>query len=142
MTRYLSCCGLFCGACSSMLLKEKQDKVEDASHFVCDFDESPCEGCGEGNLSTCEFIMCCKDNGIENCAFCSKFPCEMLIHFSKDEWPHHIEVIENLKFIKKHGIEAWINQQREIWSCSSCQARTHWYQKSCTKCGEAVKHHY
>jgi hypothetical protein len=32
--------------------------------------------------------------------------------FSRDEWPHHKEVLENLQRIKEVGIDQWLSEQK------------------------------
>lgn len=135
MGQYVTACGLYCGACSSMLMYEKQNGVSDAAHFICEFNEEPCSGCGRDERTDCEFIRCCREHGVELCAFCAEFPCEMITNFSRDEWPHHIDAVNNLSRIREAGIEAWLAEQHRLWSCPGCGGRTHWYQKKCHTCG-------
>jgi len=118
-----------------MLLHEMQQGVESASHFVCEYDESACSGCGSDCVADCEFIRCCQDHGVQSCGLCPEFPCPQIVKFSGDEWPHHIDVLDNLHRIKEIGIAAWLLEQKAQWSCPSCGKRTHWYQKSCRVCG-------
>lgn len=135
MKRYFTYCGLYCGACSSMLLYDKAMGNIELKDFEVDYEETPCAGCMSGVNSDCEFVICNQQHGTESCAFCPEFPCEMIVKFSKDEWPHHIDVIDNLKRIKEIGIEAWLNEQQGEWSCPDCGKRTHWYQDKCLHCG-------
>ncbi len=142
MKKYITRCGLYCGACSSMLLYELQQGEPDAGHFVREYEESPCAGCGAGSVPDCEFIRCCDQHEIECCAFCPEFPCEMIKKFSRDEWAHHIDVVDNLARIKEIGAEAWWEEQRRQWSCPGCGKRTHWYQSKCPVCGAEWEAHY
>jgi len=134
MHQYFTCCGLYCGACSSMLTLERNQGAPDAAHFVCDYEESPCPGCKGGETQDCEFIRCCQEHDVSCCAYCNDFPCEMLKRFSVDEWVHHRDVIANHTRIKEIGIEAWLLEQSKQWTCPSCGARTHWYKTSCPLC--------
>lgn len=142
MHRYLTCCGLFCGACSSMLLHEKNEGDAGLADFNCEYEEEPCAGCASGCNQDCEYILCCKAHEADTCAFCSEFPCKLIQNFSKDEWPHHIEVLDNLSRMKDIGVEAWIEEQKQRWSCPNCGARTHWYQSTCRNCKTSWKPRY
>jgi hypothetical protein len=104
----IGCCGLDCGLCP---------RFYTVGH-------SRCPGCAGPNFfnkhPSCSFITCCvKKKNLEVCAECSEFPCSK---FKSDEeyqqlqesssYPSCKKVISNLNFIKKHGIEKFIKQQR------------------------------
>ena len=86
---------------------------------------SRCPGCcGPEFFSkhpSCSFITCCvKKKNLEVCAECSDFPCSK---FKSDEeyqqlkesssYPSYKKVMPNLNFIKEHGIERFVGQQRK-----------------------------
>jgi hypothetical protein len=104
----IGCCGLDCGLCP---------RFYTVGH-------SRCPGCVGPNFfnkrPSCSFITCCvKKKNLEVCAECSEFPCSK---FKSDEeyqqlqesssYPSSKKVVPNLNFIKKHGIEKFIKQQR------------------------------
>lgn len=128
-------CGLYCGACSSKLLHDKAMGDNELKDFQVEYQDSPCAGCASGVNPDCEFVICNQTHGTQCCAFCAEFPCPMIIKFSQDEWAHHIDVIDNLKRIKEIGIDAWLAEQKQQWSCPQCGSRTHWYQSKCCHCG-------
>jgi len=86
---------------------------------------SRCPGCAGPNFfekhPSCFFITCCvKKKNLEVCAQCSDFPC---FKFKSEEeyqqlnespsYPSYRKVIPNLNFIKRQGIEKFIEQQQE-----------------------------
>ena len=86
---------------------------------------SRCPGCcGPEFFSkhpSCSFITCCvKKKNLEVCAECSDFPCSK---FKSDEeyqqvkesssYPSYKKVMLNLNFIKEHGIEKFVGQQKK-----------------------------
>jgi len=86
---------------------------------------SRCPGCcGPEFFSkhpSCSFITCCvRRRNLEVCAECLDFPCSK---FKSDEeyqqlkesssYPSYKKVISNLNFIKEHGIEKFIEQQKK-----------------------------
>ena len=86
---------------------------------------SRCPGCGGPSFPnkhpSCSFITCCvKKKNLEVCAECSDFPCSK---FKSDEeyqqlkgsssYPSSKKVMPNLNFVKEHGIEKFIEQQKE-----------------------------
>ena len=123
-------CGLYCGACSSMVAYDNGVAPSEAGNLPDD----PCPGCGSPEMQDCEFLVCNKEHNVECCAFCSEFPCSMILKFKEDEWPHHIEVIDNLNRIREIGADAWLAEQKKVWSCPECGTRTHWYQTECIIC--------
>jgi len=139
MKRYLAKCGLFCGACVSMIAHEKLQNEPSALTIPIDPEESPCPGCGSPGLEDCEFIVCNRRHGIESCAFCPEFPCDKIVEFNNTEWPHHACVLDNLRRIREAGSDAWLAEQEQLWSCRTCGARTHWYQSRCDICGASWK---
>lgn len=42
---------------------------------------------------------------------------------------------DNLEYIRKNGVERWLQLQKEEWSCLQCGAEIKWYQKKCV-CGK------
>ena len=137
MDKYFSMCGLYCGACSLMILYEKALGDPLLVDFSVEYNDSPCQGCKGGANPECEFVICNREHNTECCSYCQEFPCEMILKFSKDEWPHHKDVIENLETIRDTGKENWLREQKKLWSCSDCGNRTHWYQTECDKCGKS-----
>ncbi len=86
---------------------------------------SRCPGCcGPEFFSkhpSCSFITCCvKKKNLEVCAECSDFLCSK---FKSDEeyqqlkesssYPSYKKVMSNLNFIKEHGIEKFVGQQKK-----------------------------
>lgn len=138
---YAAYCGLYCGACCSMITHEKQRGDDSALQCVTDEKELPCEGCRAQYQQNCEFVRCNQAHGTESCAFCPEFPCGMLVKFQTDEWEHHQKVLDNLRRIREIGVEAWLAEQKEYWQCPACGFRTQWYQKQCTNCGAAISNY-
>jgi hypothetical protein len=102
-------CGLDCGLCPRYYTRGT----------------SRCPGCaGPGFFNkhpSCSFITCCvKKKELEVCAECSEFPCSK---FKRNEeyqqlkesssYPSYKKVMPNLNFIKEHGIEKFIGQQKK-----------------------------
>ena len=102
-------CGLDCGLCTRYYT----------------VGPSRCPGCAGPDFfnkhPSCSFITCCvKKKNLEVCAECSEFPCSK---FKSDEeywqlkesssYPSCKKVIPNLNFIKEHGIEKFVEQQKK-----------------------------
>jgi hypothetical protein len=99
----ISVCGLNCAKCDILT------------------DQKDCQGC-RGPLDNhwspdCPFLPCIKEKGYKYCFECQAFPCEKLEAFASDGHAHHKQTIENLKRMKKIGIEAWIAKQKKSVFC-------------------------
>jgi hypothetical protein len=105
----IAACGLDCGLCPRFYT----------------VGSSRCPGCaGPGFYDkhpTCSFITCCvKNKGLEVCSECPDFPCAKFKRAEEYEqikesssYPSSKKVLSNLYFIKEHGIEIFIEQQKK-----------------------------
>ena len=101
-------CGLYCGSCSELLL----DKT-------CHGCGCECGQCGaEPHRTICAIYRCCiTERGYESCAECDDFPCTRIIQFAYDPiWRTHLPVLENLRRIRRIGVEAWLDEQETYWT--------------------------
>ena len=89
----------------------------------------------------CKIRACAVSKDIPHCGECDKFPCDLLIEFNNDGMPHHSDVINNLRKLRKLGEEAWLSYQAKRWECE-CGAKLSWYLKKCTKCLKPVEISY
>ncbi len=66
----------------------------------------------------CELLA----NGrVRFCFECENFPCKRLKSLDKRyRTKYHMSMIENLVFIKEHGIEKFLEKQKETWRCPTC----------------------
>ncbi len=116
---YCGPCGIYCGACGA----------------------TDCGGCRSADtddwVPNCAFRRCAEKKQVSFCCFCPDYACPPLKAFMTDEWPHHRTARPNLEFIRSHGVEKWLQAQRQEWSCPSCGADIKWYQRQCS-CGKEL----
>jgi hypothetical protein len=92
----LSYCGLICEKCSIYLATREQDpktkrqmRIDIAQQIKEHYgqetrpeDVGDCDGCkaetGRIFCTGCEIRICAVEKGIENCAYCSDYPCKLL----------------------------------------------------------------
>jgi len=85
---------------------------------------SRCPGCCGPDFfnkhPSCSFITCCvKKKNLEACAECNEFPCSKFDFWKEDgegvydSFLTYKKVMPNLDFIKEHGIEEFIEQQKK-----------------------------
>jgi hypothetical protein len=98
----IGCCGIDCGLCPR--------------HYTVG--TSRCPGCLGADFTerhpSCSLITCCvKRKGLEVCAQCDEFPCPRFKGWdANDSFVTHARSIDNLTFIKEHGLEGFIDQQK------------------------------
>ncbi len=103
----VGCCGLDCGLCPRYYT----------------LGSSRCPGCcGLGFFDkhpSCSYITCCvKKKELETCALCNEFPCfkfESLLDNGEvyDSFLTYKKVKFNLDFIRKEGLERFVEQQKK-----------------------------
>lgn len=75
-----------------------------------------CRGCGVEKLSTCKFLRCLAQRGIEHCGLCSEFPCEDLLDFVPDDRLPKGFHIESLRLRVRLGTEQWLAHVSREWA--------------------------
>ncbi len=103
----LGCCGLDCGLCPRYYT----------------VGTSRCPGCcGPGFFEkhpSCGHITCCvRKKGLEACGQCDEFPCSRFASWldkcwQEDSFLTHRKIRHNLEFVRRHGLEQFLEQQRK-----------------------------
>ena len=92
MKKMIGYCGVDCAKCVPFIAKQENNDelrksyAEEQSQFfemTIPPEHINCDGClseGEhlGYCSACEIRRCCKEKGLENCAYCDDYVCEEL----------------------------------------------------------------
>lgn len=98
-----------------------------------------CGGCRTREQTCTFFEKNCKHpeqkTKIEYCFDCTVFPCENLKkidqYYSQKYGP---SIIENLVFIKTHGMVVFLKSEKEKWKCASCGGVICVHTKRCYAC--------
>ena len=117
-------CGLFCGTCQAF--------PQYCDGCLSDRVAAPCVQCSHG------FRDCAKEHQVTWCWECADFPCERLKQFSKEHIVngicHHEHIIEDLNFMKTHGVENWVDKQVQAHTCQQCGSLIVWFEQECPNC--------
>jgi len=110
-------CGMNCAVCSGYLALEHDVKAKGVRMPYC-------KGC-RPREKKCAFLKKRCDlllnKQVEYCYECKDFPCKNLKHLDKRyRTLYRMSFIENLTFIKEHGVDKFLEKQREEWKCSNC----------------------
>lgn len=117
-------CGIDCFNCEvykDNITKEMQQRLSELTKIPAE--RITCKGCVDGNLclflkfqgKSCETLDCVNEKKVNYCYECNDFPCKFLMPLAKgaEKYPHNLKVF-NLCTIKKLGIEAWMDQVKDI----------------------------
>lgn len=135
-------CGLYCGSCGIYLATQENDTEKLLRYALVlnqSLNETFCDGCRAERKSAhcscmCSFIKCTFEKGIEFCGFCQEFPCTELKNF-QSRMPHRVEILESQNRLKETGMEQWIIEMKENYSCPQCKTVNTAYDERCRKCG-------
>ena len=124
----LAPCGVNCFACYKHLAAKK-----------------PCCGClaGDegkpGHCRTCFIKECCEDKGIARCFECAEFPCPESKRMERNYKKYGVSPVGNLARARAVGLDAFMREERERWSCTSCgRGAVSQHRGVCSECGHAV----
>jgi predicted RNA-binding Zn-ribbon protein involved in translation (DUF1610 family) len=140
--RYDSYCGLYCGACPVHMATVNGTAEEKGKAWDVDAKEIVCNGCKTRTIAKicqdCVMRLCARDRGLDFCGDCDEYPCASFQVFHYDRFPHHTLVAPNVAAICELGVETWLEQQKERWSCPKCGTPFTWYEEECRNCGEKL----
>ena len=121
-------CGMNCGICLAYLRKERScpgchgdDSSKSASRIKC-------------VIRNCEAVKT-SESGF--CFECAKYPCRRLRQLDKRyRTKYAMSMIENLESIKKIGLIAFVEKEKERWRCLKCGGTICVHRGYCYDCGE------
>lgn len=101
------------------------------------FNKKICKGCIPSNRE-CHYKRKCEklsSNLVRFCHECKEFPCSMLKTLdSRYRKKYHMSMIENQDFIKKNGIEMFLEDQSQKWNCHECRGLICCHNGLCLNC--------
>jgi hypothetical protein len=110
-------CGMNCTLCAGYLALENDVKSKGIRMPYC-------AGCRPRNKK-CAFLkkQCPKllNSEVTFCFECTSFPCDRLKTIdNRYKARYKVSLIENLNFIKKHGMKNFLAEQERLWKCPNC----------------------
>jgi len=108
----IAACGLICSDCSIFKAATNKEFAErlaeqwrNAGHKDAEPSWFKCRGCSSDDSHVwspdCPIRKCClKVKRWDNCSLCEEFPCDLIIKFENDPYPHHKEAVANLRRMK------------------------------------------
>jgi len=145
-------CGLYCGTCPRYLAYRENDVQQ--LHGISQetgvpIEEIRCDGCLSDKVfpicMECRhgFRQCAREKDVTWCFECRDFPCQRLMDFTDihivNGLSHHVDVIEDLQYMKEHGVEQWVQKKEKAGRCPKCGNRLYWFVRECSKCHARVR---
>ena len=124
-------CGMNCALCVSYLAM-KGDLQKKG------FDRTYCAGCIPRGKN-CTFMKknCARlgDGLVRFCFECPDFPCRRLRDLDRRyRTRYHMSMIENLEYIRDHGIKSFLGKEEEKWRCPGCGGTICCHNGLCMEC--------
>ena len=120
-------CGMNCGLCMAYLRNNNR-----------------CDGCRSGDEGkrtsclVCTIRTCAtlRDSTSGFCSDCDRLPCSRLKRLDdRYRTKYRMSMLENLRSIREQGIEAFVESERERWSCPECGGMQCVHTPECIYCG-------
>jgi hypothetical protein len=145
-------CGLYCGTCPMYLAPRENDRSQlekISAEKGIPIEDIQCDGCLSENLyPLCEecrhgFRKCAAEKNVTWCFECDEFPCQRLEDFRMvhvvNGISHHENVVEHLRYMKKDGIEKWVEAQDQAGCCPACGKMLYWFTRECSACQTRIR---
>lgn len=104
--------------------------------------KKPCPGCmgGDGDkpghCRKCKIKDCVQAKGIRYCFACSSFPCRQIKALDKSYRTRYgTSLTENSRLVKEQGLEAFMEGQKEKYTCPDCGGVISVHDMECSECG-------
>lgn len=121
-------CGMNCGICMAYL----RDKKKCPGCHGDDASKMP--SCVRCIIKNCEALKACQSGF---CYECPKYPCRRLKQLDKRyRTKYTMSMLENLEFIREHGLSAFVDKEHERWRCRKCGGVISCHRGYCFTCGE------
>lgn len=105
-----------------------------------------CDGClksDEGkpeHCRKCKIKDCVKRKGVSYCYECSEYPCKLIKNLEKSyNTRYGASLVENSQFVKANGLTAFMEQQKERYTCPNCGGIISIHDAECSECQWRVK---
>jgi hypothetical protein len=105
-------------------------------------EKNTCPGCRLMNKTNRKYVKKCRAKLCEKrsgkyCFSCTaEFPCSLIAGLDKRyRKKYGMSEIENLAFIKKYGIKAFVRKEQKRWKCQECGNLLSCHRDECPSCG-------
>ncbi len=119
-------CGVNCLACSARLSSKKP----------CPGCRAPIEKITRKSCRNCIKKQCAFQQGFQWCFECSRFPCARIKSLNQRyQQNYNVNLIQN-GLDAKRDMEAFLQVQKELFTCKFCGGIIDQHHQSCSECGK------
>lgn len=108
--------------------------------------KKPCAGCLKSDSGKpehcriCKIKDCVREKAISCCYECSEFPCKQIKSLEKSyQVRYGASLMENSRFVKEKGFAAFMEAQKEKYTCADCGGIISLHDSECSECHRKVK---
>jgi hypothetical protein len=121
-------CGMNCMVCYVHLKKKKP-----CGGCLCEYINKP------DRCNTCKIKMCAQNKGFTYCFDCNEFPCKQIKTLEKSyQKRYKVSLAENGEQAKEKGLVAFMEKERNRWTCEICGGVISLHDKECSECGKKI----
>jgi len=125
-------CGMNCGLCISYQAMKYDLKKQGMNRKYCPGCIPRGENCTHSMKDHCDLIGKGK---VRFCFECESFPCKYLKALDKRyREKYHMSMVENLEYIRDHGIDRFLDAETEKWKCPQCGEKICCHNGLCLNC--------
>jgi len=125
-------CGMNCALCISYQAMKNDLKKKGLNRKYCPGCIPRGENCTH-MAGSCDLVG---EGKVRFCFECESFPCKRLKALDKRyRDKYHMSMIENLKCIRDHGMERFLEMEKAKWQCQQCSGTICCHVGLCLDCG-------
>lgn len=104
-----------------------------------------CAGCLNSDMGKpehcrkCRIKDCIRQKGLDYCFECPQYPCKQIKNLEKSyRVRYQASLMENSEFVRLHGLESFMEQQKEKYTCAKCGGIFSLHDRECSECQEKM----
>lgn len=105
------------------------------------YHRKPCVGCMENSQGKpehcrkCKIKDCLKEKRLAYCYECGEFPCARIRNLEKSyNKRYNASLVENSRFVRQEGLSAFLERQKEKYTCPVCGGIISIHDFECSEC--------
>lgn len=105
------------------------------------YHKKPCGGCLTNDRGKpehcrkCRIKDCIRERGVTYCYECGEYPCRQIKNLEKSyNSRYHESLMENSLMVKEHGLAAFMERQKERFTCPRCGGIISIHDAECSEC--------
>jgi len=127
--KMVAVCGMNCKVCYKHLARGKYTKQCNGCKFQDETLPSSCRNC--------KLVACANEKNIDYCYQCDQFPCKLIKNLDKSyRTRYDVSLVENSKTIREKGIDVFLEEEKQKWTCDKCINIISLHDKICSGCLE------